>query len=106
MSHEHLLNQAISRVDAAVRAQDVAALGEAYSALREEVVAASDEERAAAVGGLAGTLAEIPVFYGSGLAAMAGGMVGMHGDPTPVLDVLVERASTSCSGVGARRSSQ
>lgn len=92
VSHEHLLNQAISRVDAAVRAQDVAALGEAYSALRERVVAASDEERAAAVGGLAGALAEIPVFYGSGLAAMAGGMVGMHGDPIPVLDVLVERA--------------
>lgn len=92
VSHEQPLNQAISRVDGAVRAQDVAALGEAYGALQEGVVAASDDERAAAVGGLADALAEIPVFYGSSLAAMAGGMVGMRGDPMPVLDVLVERA--------------
>lgn len=64
----------------------------AYDGLHKAVVAAGEAERAAAVGGLVPALEGMPVRYGGGLARMAGAMVGMEGDPTPVLDVLARRA--------------
>ncbi len=92
MSIEHSLSETLVHVRIAVADRDVAALGEAYDALREAVMAATEEQRAGAVGGLADVLADVPVLYGSGFAALAGGMVGTNGNPLPVLDVLVDRA--------------
>lgn len=77
---------------AAVSRQDVGALRKAYDGLRKAVIAAGEAERAAAVGGLVPALEGMPVRYGGGLARMMGAMVGMEGDPAPVLDVLARRA--------------
>jgi len=76
----------------AVSRQDVEALRRAYDGLREAVVAAGEAERAAAVGGLVPALEGLPVRWGGSLAQMMGAMVGMEGDPAPVLDVLARRA--------------
>lgn len=57
MSQEPSLAEAVDRVDAAVREQDLTALANAYAALRGAVVAASEAERAAVVGGLAAVAA-------------------------------------------------
>jgi hypothetical protein len=76
----------------AVSRQDAGALRKAYGGLRKAVVAAGEAERAAAVGGLVPALEGIPVHLGGSLAQMMGAMVGMEGDPAPVLDVLASRA--------------
>jgi hypothetical protein len=86
------LTEATARICAAVSRQDAGALRKAYGGLRKAVIAAGEPERAAAVGGLVPALEGVPVRYGGGLAQMMGAMVGMEGDPAPVLDVLVRRA--------------
>jgi hypothetical protein len=77
---------------AAVSRQDVRALRKAYDGLHKAVIEASEAERAAAAGGLVPALEGMPVLYGGSLAQMTGAMVGMEGDPAPVLDVLAGRA--------------
>lgn len=77
---------------AAVSSQDVGAVREAYGQLRKAAIAADEAERAAAVGGLVPALEGLPAVYGGTLARMMGSMVGMEGDPAPVLDLLARRA--------------
>lgn len=77
---------------AAVSRQDAGAVRKAYDALRKAVIAAGEAEAAAAVSALVPALEDMPVRYGGGLARTVGAMVGMKGDPAPVLDVLARRA--------------
>jgi hypothetical protein len=92
MSPENGLTAAAARMCDAVSRQDAGALQKAYDELRKAVVAAGEAERAAAAGALVPALAGLPVAYGGSLAKMIGAMVGMAGDPAPVLDVLARRA--------------
>lgn len=94
MSPENTVTAAAARMCDAVSRQDADALQKAYDGLHKAVVAAGAAERAAAAGALVPALAGLPVAYGGRLAQMVGAMVGMAGDPTPVLDVLARRACT------------
>lgn len=92
VSGANSLTDATARMRAAVSRQDAGALRTAYDELRKAVIEASEAERAAAAGGLVPALEGMPVRYGGSLAQMTGAMVGMAGDPAPVLDVLARRA--------------
>lgn len=92
MFAKNSLTAAVTGMCEAVSRQDVGALHQAYKGLHQALAAAGEAERAAAAGGLVPALAALPVAYGGSLARMMGAMVGMAGDPAPVLDVLARRA--------------
>ncbi|WP_051274720.1 hypothetical protein [Cellulomonas sp. URHD0024] len=98
MASPGFLKPFVDDLAAAVRDGEDDAFFAAGQRLADESRQATQHELDAAVALLAPVLAAAPPWLGGALAQYIGSLIGMAGDPTPVLDALVEQACRALEG--------